>query len=75
MLREPTARVDVVKVACPDPLSEPEPSVLAPSLKVTVPNGIPPLELTTAVNITDCPNADGLIEEETVVVVAAGFTV
>ena len=54
------------------------PSVFAPSLKVTVPGGVPlppPLAATVAVSITDCPTTDGLGDEVTVVVVLAAFTV
>jgi len=42
---------------------------------VTVPVGVPPAELTVAVNVTDCPNVDGFREDVTVVAVAAWFTV
>ncbi len=37
----PTARLEVAKVATPLALSVPIPSVVAPSLKVTVPVGVP----------------------------------
>ena len=46
--------------------------VLRPSLKVTVPVGVPPPALfavTVAVKVTDCPDTDGLAEELTNVVV------
>ena len=51
-----TDKVEVLKVATPDPFSVPVPSVVAPSLKVTVPVGVPlplPLAATVAVNVTD----------------------
>lgn len=38
----PAESDDVVKVACPLPLSVPVPSTVAPSLKVTVPVGVAP---------------------------------
>jgi len=47
-------------------------------LKVTVPVGMPPpglFAVTVAVKVTDCPDADGLAEELTDVVVPAFFTV
>jgi hypothetical protein len=59
---DPTDKVDVENVAWP-PLSVPVPSVVAPSLNVTVPVGVPlpePDAATVAVNVTDCPNTDGL---------------
>ena len=50
------------------------PRGVAPSLKVTVPVGdvpqTPPLELTVAVKVTDCPVSDGLIDEVNAVLVA-----
>ena len=50
-------------------LSVPVPSVVAPSLNVTVPVAV--LGVTVAVNVTDCPNAEGLVLDATVVVLAA----
>ena len=58
--------------------SVPVPSVVAPSLKVTVPVGEPApgaVTLTVAVNVTDWPETEGLTEEATVVVVSALWTV
>jgi len=69
---------EVANVATPDALGAPVPKVVAPSLKITVPEGVPPpgaTGLTAAVNVTDCPNSDGLMEELRVVVVAAWLTV
>jgi hypothetical protein len=34
-----------------------------PSLKVTVPVGVPAAAVTVAVNVTDCPEIDGLVLE------------
>ena len=54
------------------------PNVFVPSLKLTVPVGVPaPGEtaLTVAVKVTDWPETDGFAEEATVVVVLALFTV
>jgi hypothetical protein len=43
------------------PLGFPVPSVVAPSLKVTVPVGVPePPGVTVAVNVTDVPKVEGL---------------
>ena len=69
---EATERTEVTKVATP-PLNVFVASELVPSLKVTVPVGVPapaPDALTLAVNTTDCPNTVGLVEEVNVVVVA-----
>jgi hypothetical protein len=44
-----------------------------PSLKVTVP--VAALGVTVAVNITEDPNVEGLLDEETVVEEVALFTV
>jgi hypothetical protein len=63
----------VAKVATPDPFSVPVPSVAVPSLNVTVPLAVaapPPVALTVAANVTDCPQTDGLTDEVTVVAVA-----
>src|SRR2546427_3472944 len=77
MLWLATERAAVLNVAWP-PLSVPGPSVVAPSLKVTVPVGVPaPGEtaLTVAVRVTDWPNTEELVEEATVVVELAWLTV
>lgn len=66
---EATARVEVVKVAWPAPSSVEVPSVVVPSLNVTVPEGTPPLELTVAVKVTDWLKTEGLADETAVVVV------
>src|SRR5207247_1349865 len=60
------------------PFRVPVPRVLEPSLKVTVPVGVPApglLAVTVAVKVTDCPDSDGLAGELTGVVVLAFFTV
>src|SRR5436309_10147064 len=75
---EPTASVLVTNVAWPEPSRVPVPRVLEPSLKVTVPVGVPAAGLfavTVAVKVTGCPDTDGLIEELTDVAVLAFFTV
>src|SRR5438874_1051913 len=69
---EPTASVLVTNVAWPEPFSVPVPRVLEPSLKVTVPVGVPAPGLfaaTVAVKVTGCPNTDGWTEEVSPVVV------
>jgi hypothetical protein len=73
----PTESVLVVKVAVP-PDTVPVPSVVDPSRNVTVPVGVPApgdTTATVAVNVTDCPNTDGLADEVRVVVVFALLTV
>src|SRR5947208_1904845 len=74
----PTAGVLVPNVAWPGAFRLQVPRVLAPSLKVTVPVGVPaPLVLafTVAVKVTGCPDTDGLIEETTPVVVPGSVVV
>ena len=73
-----TESVEVEKVATPGfaPFKVPVPSVTAPSLKVTIPAGAPPLAgVTVAVNVTDEPYTDEVAEELTVVVVLTGLIV
>ena len=75
---EPTASVLVTNVAWPEAFRVPVPRVLGPSLKVTVPVGVPaPLvfAFTVAVKVTGCPDTDGLIEETTPVVVPGSVVV
>ena len=69
-----TERLDVVNDAEP-PLIGTVPSVAAPSLKVTLPVGVPEPDagLTVAVNLTDWPKADGFSEDTTAVLVPAGL--
>src|SRR5438067_9897795 len=74
---EATERAEVTKVATL-PLRLLVASAVAPSLKVTVPVGVPtPGETaaTVAVKVTDWPDTDGLVEEVSVVVVLAALTV
>jgi len=66
----------VVKVALPE-LRVPVPSVVDPSLNVTVPVGVPEpgaVAVTVAVSVTDCPKTDGLTDEMTAVEVLALLT-
>ena len=74
MLWVATDSAGVVKVATPLPLSVPVPSVVAPSLNVTVPLGVPAPEVTVAVNVTLWPKTDGLAELVNAVVVLAALT-
>jgi hypothetical protein len=73
-----TLRAEVVNVACAEPFSAtPEARVVAPSVKVTVPVGVPApgaVAATVAVKVTVCPNTDGLAVELTVVLLLALFT-
>lgn len=61
-LLEPTASADVVKVAFPL-LSCAVPSTVFPTANVTGPAGVTVGELIVAVNVTACPNVDGLDED------------
>src|SRR6266567_2585504 len=69
MVCAPTLSVDVVNVATPLPLSVAVPSGFAPSVKVTVPVGVPEPLVTVAVKVTACPKVLGLNEVVSVVVV------
>ena len=69
---EPAARVRVVIVATPCELSVATPRGVVPFLKLIVPVGADPVEVTVAVNVTGWPYPDGFaLEVSTVVVVAA----
>ena len=70
----PTVSVDVVNVACPLLSSEAVPRVLAPSVKVTVPVGVPPLPFTVAAKVTGWPNVLGFGVEANVVVAVVEAT-
>jgi len=67
----PAASELVVQVALPAARATAEQSVVAPSLKVTVPVGAPLAPLTDAANVTDCPTFDGFTEEVTPTVAVA----
>ncbi len=74
----PNDRLEVLSAAIPDPLREDVPSEVAPSMNVTVPLGMPDpgeLAVTVAVNVTDWPDADGLIDDDTALLVESWFTV
>src|SRR5580693_4724188 len=62
----PSANELVENVACPLPLSVPVPSVVAPSLKVTVPVGVMMTVATVAVNVTDAPMVLGFADDDRV---------
>src|SRR5436305_9731646 len=68
-----------VDVLLPMPISEALPMVVAPSLKVTVPVGLPepepPCLLTVAVKVTFWPEQDGFLLEAKVVVEVASVNV
>ena len=75
-----TASVLIVNVAASvvPPLRLPVPMELPPSSNVTMPVGVPaprPAAATVAVNVTLCPNTDGLLDELLVVLVPAWLTV
>ncbi len=52
-------------------LSRTDPNLVAPSMKVTVPVGVPAVAVTVAVKVTRCPLVEGFSEETSVVVVVA----
>jgi len=67
-----------MSVATLVPSSVPVPSVVEPSMNVTVPVGTPApgaLAATVAVNVTDCPKTEGLAADDTELLVADWFTV
>jgi hypothetical protein len=70
---EPTASAEVLSIVVPE-LSVPLPICVVPSLKVTVPVGLPDPDFgaTVAVNITLCPVVGDVLDEASEVVVAAG---
>jgi len=79
----PAVNVEMVNVACPllrvtglgvEPVKA-VPGQVAPSMKVTLPVGVPLALVTVAVNVTDCPNVDGLGDDITAVLVAGLVTV
>ncbi len=73
----PAASDDVLREAVPA-LSVTVPSAVAPSAKDTVPVGTavePPVALTVADSWTDCPDTDGLADEERATAVPASVTV
>ena len=63
----------MVRVAAPEALRVPEPRVVEPSLKVTVPVGVT-AQLMVAVSVTDWPGLDGLGDAVRPVVVDAALT-
>jgi hypothetical protein len=72
------ARELVLNVATPEPFKVQVPNTLAPSLKLTLPVGIPPpgaVTLKVLVNNTLAPGRAGLAEEVTALVVPAVLTV
>jgi hypothetical protein len=70
---EPTVSPAVAHCACAAASVTALQSVVVPSLKVTVPVGVP--LATVAVNVTDCPEIDGFTLDASVVVVAMGSNV
>jgi hypothetical protein len=70
MVCNPAVKVDVVNVAIP-PAKSPVPSAPLPFLKVifSPSGGAPALELTVAVNSTDCPYIDVGVKDVTTMLV------
>ena len=80
MLCAPAGNVDVLQGACPATSATALQSVVAPSLNVTVPLGVPapgPTAATVAVKVSGWPKTDGSgpVVRATVVVELALFTV
>jgi hypothetical protein len=69
----PSASEEVVNVATP-PASVPLPITTPPSLKRTVPVGVPDELVTVAVKVTACPTLLGLTEDVSVVVLVNALT-
>ena len=72
----PTGRAVVDTEACPE-TRVPDPSVVAPFMRVTVPVGnIPVLVVadTVVVNVTDWPKLEGLAEDEVLTTVPCAFS-
>ena len=65
---------EVAKVATP-PVIVLVASVVPPSLKVTVPVGVPAPEVVVAVKVTDCPKFDGFNDEPSAIATFALLTV
>jgi hypothetical protein len=72
MLCEPVLSVEIVSVATPLETAA-VPIATPPSLKVTLPVGVPGEPLTVAVNVTAWPKLLGLAEDVTVVVVVGAL--
>jgi hypothetical protein len=69
----PATSAEVEREACPA-FNVPLPIEVAPSRKITVPVGVPPVPVTVAVNVTVCPAVDGFTEEITVVLEVRPWT-
>jgi len=77
MLWLATVKLDVEQVALPADRATAVQIVVAPSLKSTVPVGVPApgaLAFTVAVKVTDWPNTDGFAEELKLVALLALLT-
>ena len=66
----PGVRALVEVVATPDALTVTGEPATPSIVKITLPVGVPPADVTVAVNVTLDPVVDGFCEEETAVVVA-----
>src|SRR5450432_2750001 len=67
MLCDPAVSALVLHAACPAATATSLHRIVAPSVNVTVPFGVPPE--TVAVNVTDCPTVAGLADDTSAVVV------
>ena len=64
----------MASVATPEPFKTPDPMVLALSLKVTDPVGVPPVPVTVAVKVTVLPYVEGLPSVARLVIEPASAT-
>ena len=71
----PVVSDDVASVAWPATNVTGEPASLPSILNWTEPPGVPPADVTVAVNVTDWPDADGFTDDVTAVVELAWFSV
>ena len=70
----PTPSAVVLNDAWPEPFTVTlDAQIVAPSVKVTVPTGTPPLEVVVEVKVTDWPKTEGFGEELAVVAVVYMF--
>jgi hypothetical protein len=70
----PETSAEVEREAWPVAFSVPLPMEVVPSKKITVPVGVPPVPLTVAVNVIDCPAVDGFSEDSSDVLVGVPVT-
>ena len=65
----------MLNVAEPPDSATGEPELVPSTANWTVPVGVPAVEVTVAVNVTESPNIDGFADDDTLIVVDAPLTV